>query len=194
MNRDVSLLALFKLLFGSVPTVNGRPPPKSVSTYDGSSLKKKKSSDASAKPGDDGYSSCWVTNRGFHSGMSKCLLRLAANFEIDNRIVPRDKLISSDTVLNELGHALARSGWPRRTFEEIRKELLRLHGRWEKRGRHLTFGAEHTFLWTADSEDEDDIFMPSTRGKSTASSKGKRSASSKGKRSASSKDDDDDFM
>ena len=194
MNRDVSLLALFKLLFGSVPTVNGRPPPKSVSTHDGSSSKKKKSSDSSPKPGDDGYSSCFHRNRGFHPSMSKLLLSLAANFEIDNRIVPWDELISSDTVLNELGHALARSGWPRRTFEEIRKELLRLNGRWEKVGRHLSWGAKDTFMWTDDSEDEDDIFMPSTRGKSTASSKGKRSASSKGKRSASSKDDDDDFM
>ena len=39
MNRDVSVFALFKLLFGSVPTVNGRPPPKSVSTHEGSSSK-----------------------------------------------------------------------------------------------------------------------------------------------------------
>jgi hypothetical protein len=40
---------------------------------------------------------------------------------------------------------------------------------------------------TADSEDEDDIFMPSTKAKSTASSKGKSTASSKGKSTASSK-------
>ena len=46
--------------------------------------------------------------------------------------------------------------------------------------------AEHTYLWTADSEDEDDIFMPSTKAKSTAPSKGKSSAaSSKGKSVAS---------
>ena len=53
MNHDVSMLAWFKLLFGSVPTVNGRPPPKSVLTHDGSSSKKKKSSDASPKPAED---------------------------------------------------------------------------------------------------------------------------------------------
>ena len=48
MNRDVSLFELFKDLFGSVPTVNGKPPPKSGSTHEGSSSKKKKkSSDAS---------------------------------------------------------------------------------------------------------------------------------------------------
>ena len=51
MNHDVSMLAWFKLLFGSVPTVN------MIVTHDGSSSKKKKSSDASPKPGDDGYSS-----------------------------------------------------------------------------------------------------------------------------------------
>ena len=63
-------------------------------------------------------------------------------------------------------------------------------------------------LWTEESEDEDDIFMPplsgsaSSKGKSSSSSKGKVSASSKGKSSSSSKgkssasieDDDDDFM
>ena len=75
---------------------------------------------------------------------------------------------------------------------------------------------KNPFLWTEESEDEDDIFMPplpgaasskgkssaSSKGKSTASSKSKSSASSKGKSSTSSKgkssasmeDDDDDFM
>ena len=143
------------------------------------------------------YRMSWVT-KNFHPGMSKCLLRLAANFEIDNRIVPWDELISSDTLLNELGHALTRSGWPPRTFEEIRKELLRLHGRWKKQqhksSSFLKITTDHTFLWSANSEDKDDIFMPSTKAKTTASSKGKSSASSKGKSSASTKDDDDDFM
>ena len=84
--------------------------------------------------------------------------------------------------------------------------------------------AKNTFLWTEESEDDEDIFMSplpgsaSSKGKSSASSKGKTSASSKGKSSASSKgkssastegkrtasskgkrvasteDDDDDFM
>ena len=67
---------------------------------------------------------------------------------------------------------------------------------------------KHPFLWTEESEDDDDIFMPplpgsaSSKGKSSSSSKGKVSASSKGKSSSSSKgkssasieDDDDDFM
>jgi hypothetical protein len=139
--------------------------------------------------------------------MSKCLLRLATNFRMDNRIVPWDELIGSDTIQNELAHALRRSGWPERTYEEVRKELLRLHGRWKKvvqtkSENFIRTAAEHTYLWTADSEDEDDIFMPSTKakstssskGKSTASSKGKSTASSKGKSAASTEDDDDAFM
>jgi len=139
--------------------------------------------------------------------MSECLLSLAFDFKIDNRIVPWDELLGSDTILNELAHALRRSGWPERTYEEVRKELLRLHERWKKvvqtkSETFLRIAAEHTYLWTADSEDEDDIFMPSTKGKSTASSKAKSStsskaktaASSKGKSAASTEDDDDAFM
>ena len=75
---------------------------------------------------------------------------------------------------------------------------------------------KNPFLWTEESEDEDDIFMPplpgsasskgksyasskgkssaSMKGKSSASTEGKRTASSKGKSSASTEDDDDDFM
>ena len=140
-------------------------------------------------------------DRSFHSGMSECLLRLASNFKIDNRIVSWDELISSDTLLNEVAHALARKGWPARTYEEIRKELLRLNERWKKKGQHVRGGGgvKHPFLWIDDSEDEDDIFMPSTKSasstkaKSASSTKAKSSASSKGESSASSKDDDD-FM
>ena len=131
-------------------------------------------------------------DRSFHSRMFECLLRLAADFRVDNRLVLWEEFISSDTLLNELAHALSRSGWPSRTFEEIRKELLRLHRRYLKCGRYLNFGAKHTYLWSADSEDEDDIFMPPLPG--STSSKGKSSSSSKGKSSASMEDDDDDFM
>ena len=160
-------------------------------------------------------------DRSFHPGMSRTLLRLATDFRMDNRIVPWDELTGSDTIMNELAHQLRRSGWPERTYEEVRKELLRLHARWKKvvEPESETFrrtAEKHPFLWTEESEDEDDIFMPplpgsasskgkssaSSKGKSTASSKGKSSASSKGKSSASSKgkssasteDDDDDFM
>ena len=45
----------------------------------------------------------------------------------------------------------------------------------------------------ASTEDDDD-FMPSSKAKRAASSKGKKVASSKGKSAASTEDDDDDFM
>ena len=68
--------------------------------------------------------------------------------------------------------------------------------------------AKNTFLWTEESEDDEDIFMSplpgsasskgkssaSSKGKSSASTEGKRTASSKGKRAASTEDDNDDFM
>ena len=57
----------------------------------------------------------------FHPRMSRTLLRLAANFKIDNRIVPWDELLGSDIFMNELAHQLSSSGWPARTFEEVRK-------------------------------------------------------------------------
>ena len=129
-------------------------------------------------------------NHSFHPGMSRTLLRLATDFRMDNRIVPWDELTGSDTIMNELAHELRRSGWPERTYEEVRKELLRLHERWKKvvEPESETFrrtAAKNTFLWTKESEDEDDIFMPPLPG--SASSKGKSSASSKGKVSASCK-------
>jgi hypothetical protein len=147
--------------------------------------------------------------------MSRTLLSLVTDFRMDNRIVPWDELTGSDTIMNELAHQLRRSGWPERTYEEVRKELLRLHERWKKVvvPKSETFrriAANNPSLWTEESEDEDDLFMPSTKGKSTASSKGKSTAPSKGKSTASSKgkstasskgksaasteDDDDAFM
>ena len=160
-------------------------------------------------------------DRSFHPGMSSTLLRLATDFRMDNRIVPWDELTGSDTIMNELAHQLRMSGWPERTYEEVRKELLRLHDRWKKVvvPKSETFrriAANNPCLWTEESEDEDDIFMPplpgsassksksfasskgksttSSKGKSSASSKGKSSASPKGKSSASMEDDDDAFM
>ena len=168
-------------------------------------------------------------DRSFHPWMSRTLLSLATDFRMDNRIVPWDELTGSDTIMNELAHQLRRSGWPERTYEEVRQELLRLHERWKKvvEPKSETFrriAANNPCLWTEESEDEDDIFMPplsgsasskgkssasskgktsasskgkssaSSKGKSSASTEGKRTASSKGKRAASTEDDDDDFM
>ena len=94
------------------------------------------------------------------------------------------------------------------TWSEIQKELVRLHARWQK--KKLTYmretGSEdpmrYHVLWVDESEDADDIFMPSeaskkaaaaaaeasSKGKGDASSMHKGEASSKGKGAASSKD------
>ena len=160
-------------------------------------------------------------DRSFHPEMSSTLLSLATDFRMDNRIVPWDELTVSDTIMNELAHEFRRSRWPERTYEEVCKELLRLHERWKKvvELKSETFrrtATKNPFLWTEESEDNDDIFMPplsgsttskgkssasskgkssaSSKGKSSASTEGKRTASSKGKRAASTEDDDDDFM
>jgi uncharacterized membrane protein YgcG len=124
--------------------------------------------------------------------MSEELLLLAIDFRVDNRLVPWDELIGSDTLLTELGYALTRSGpWPLRTSAEIRQELLRMHERWKKKcsksASYPEWATRPPFFWVYESEDEDDIFMPSVLGKSSSSSKGKNTSSSKGKSSSSSK-------
>ena len=137
-------------------------------------------------------------DRSFHPGMSRTLLSLATDFRMDNRIVPWDELTGSDTIMNELAHQLRRSGWPERTYEEVRKELLRIHERWKKvvvpkSESFIRLSANNLLLWIEESKDEDDIFMPplpgsaSSKGKSSASSKGKSTTSSKSKSSALSK-------
>ena len=75
---------------------------------------------------------------------------------------------------------------------------MRLHARWQK--KKLTYRSEADMLsafrapilWVEESEDEDDIFMPTEASKKAAAvaaaSKGKGAASSKDKGVASSKD------
>ena len=139
-------------------------------------------------------------DRSFVKSMSERLLWCAGEVRIDNKIVPFEDLVSSDTLLTELGKALRRHGWPSRTPEEIREELLQLHSRWMKvkceSEASWRIAASNPYLWMDESEDEDDIFMPSSKGnRAASSSKGKSAAStSKGKRAASTEDDDDDFM
>ena len=157
--------------------------------------------------------------------MSIELLRCATAVRKDNNIVPFEKLLSSDTLLAEVGKAVCQKGWPWRFPDELRQELLRMHARWKKQKflsediRELVANAPSS--WIDESEDEDDLFMPSSKPRSVASSKGKSAAStedddddfmpsskakraasskgkkvasSKGKRGASTEEDDDDFM
>ena len=94
-----------------------------------------------------------------------------------------------DTHLTEVGRGVCRKGWPWRTPDELRQELIRMHARWKKQKfrneDQRASAARYPFTWIEESEDEDDLFMPSSKPKSVASSKGKSAASS---------EDDDDFM
>ena len=134
------------------------------------------------------------SDRSFCPTMAKRLLELAAEFKVDNKLVPWDELISYPPHLGELSASLTRKGWPSRTWKEVREELLRLHARWKKKvptfktEDDMRWAVSHPWEWVEESEDEDDIFMPpSSKGKGAASSKGKGAASSKGKGAASSK-------
>lgn len=137
-------------------------------------------------------SSSFPDDRRFWSGMSRELLWLAGDFKVDNRIVPWDELISSDTLLTELSHQLYKCNFPLRTSTEIWQELLRLHERWKKHSEgksesYLQWARKHPLLWVEEEESNEDIFMPSKTGKSFSSSKGKSTAPSKGKSTSSSK-------
>ena len=46
---------------------------------------------------------------------------------------------------------------------------------------YAVFRSSEVVLWVVESEDDDDIFMPTITAKRAATSKGKRAASSKGK-------------
>ena len=131
--------------------------------------------------------------------MSECLLYGAGELRVDNKEIPWEELISSDSLLAELAVSFRRRGWPSRTPQEIRQELLRMRAKYDKKvvlgkfmneGERLYF-SKHPSTWVTESEDEDDIFMPigalSAKIKSAASSKSKGAASSKGKSAASSK-------
>ena len=136
-------------------------------------------------------SSGFPDDRRFWSGMSQKLLWLAGDFKVDNRIVPWDELIISNTILTELGHQLRRCRSPLRTSAEIRQELLRLHERWKKHSQgknesYLEWARKNPLVWVEEEEPDEDIFMPSITGKSSSSSKGKSTAPSKGKSTSSS--------
>ena len=92
--------------------------------------------------------------------------------------------MSSPTLLTELGHALSSQppGWPLRTGEEIRQELLRLHARWKKQTfrseSHRRYKEQHPLVWLDESEDDDDVFMPRIKSKRATSSHGDDALSS----------------
>ena len=141
--------------------------------------------------------SSFPSDGSFPVGMSALLLRFTVDFKVDNKKIPFEDIVSHPPYLRELSAKLVRHGWPRRDSKEIEKELVRLYARWQK--KKLTYRSEadmlDTFrkpiLWVEESEDEDDIFMPTEASKKAAAaataSKGKGAASSKDKGVASSK-------
>ena len=137
-------------------------------------------------------------DRSWVRDMSERLLLCAVELRVDGKEVPWEELISSDSLLTEVGAALRRHSWPNRYPQEIRKELLRLLDRYDKKVVSGKFRNEADRMWFAknprtwidESEDEDDIFMPSgalsSKGKSDASAKGKSVAPSSRSKTASS--------
>ena len=157
----------------------------------------------------------------FHEYMAPALLKSAREVMSDSKIATFEEFISSDALLTKVGKEFQLYSYgdplrkmPARSPREIRYELIRLNSKWKKQtwkdDEERTKLLEYPHLWAEESEDDDDVFMPSSKGKRAASSKGKRAASSKGKSSASSKgksvasskgksaassaEDDDDFM
>ena len=93
--------------------------------------------------------------------MSEGLLRYTAEFRIDNKILLFEELLNSDTLL-----------------------LLRLHGRWKKQKYRSEsswrYATDNLFLWTDESDDDEDIFMPSNTSNRVASSKGQERCINRG--------------
>ena len=150
--------------------------------------------------------SSFPSDGSFPGGMSALLLQFTVDFKVDNKKIPFEDIVSHPPYLRELSAKLVRHGWPRRDSKEIEKELVRLYARWQKKKLAYRSGADMLdalrtpMLWVEESEDEDDIFMPTeaskraaaaaaaSKDKGAASSKRKAEASSKGKSVASSKD------
>ena len=66
--------------------------------------------------------------RSFLPHESERLVKCAAEFRVDNKLVSWEELISSDSFLAEIDAILWRKNyWAHRTPQEIRQELLGLH-------------------------------------------------------------------
>ena len=69
-------------------------------------------------------------DRSFLDFQSESLVKCAAEFRVDNKLVEWEELISSDTLLTEIDAILwKKSCWLCRTPQEIRAELLGMQGR-----------------------------------------------------------------
>ena len=134
----------------------------------------------------------------FHEYMAPALLKSAREVMSDSKIATFEEFISSDALLTKVGKEFQLYSYgdplrkmPARSPGEIRYELIRLNSKWKKLiwkdEEEKTYLLENAHLWAEESEDDDDIFMPSSKGKRAASSKGKSAAPSKGKSASSAK-------
>ena len=141
----------------------------------------------------------------FNEFMAKPLLDEARKVMRESKVETFEEFISSDALLRKVGREFETWSYgypvkkmPARSPREIRCELIRLNEKWktltwkdeEEKERLLRCPAR----WAEESEDDDDIFEPSSKAKRVASPKGKSANSSKGKSAAPPVvDSDDDF-
>ena len=107
---------------------------------------------------------------GFHIAASEQLAKIITYLKVDGREIPLEEIVGSERHLALLGARLCRDGFPYRTTEQIRAEILRLADKFD---RHVTNEPIHrtqdirerygrSFLWVYSSDDDDD-FMPSSK-------------------------------
>jgi hypothetical protein len=117
--------------------------------------------------------------------MAEYLLDSARYVMRESKIETFEEFISSDALLRKVGRKFETWSYgypvkkmPARSPREIRCELIRLNEKWQK----LTWkdDEEKQRLFNCptrssdESEEDDDIFMPSSKAKRVASSKGKK--------------------
>ena len=129
---------------------------------------------------------------GFHIVASEHLAKIITYLKVDGREIPLEEIVGSERHLALLGARLCRDGFPYRTPEQIRAEVLRLADKFD---RHVTNAPIHrtqdirerygrSFLWVYSSDDDDD-FMPSSKEKrAEAVRKGKEKKAETSRKSA----------
>jgi hypothetical protein len=102
------------------------------------------------------------------------------------------EVVTNVSLLIEVGRLFSRhAGMPGRTPVELRREILRLQARFEKKKpkdekRQEEF-ARYPFMWASSTEEDKEVFTPRSLARSNAFFKGKSAASA-------SVDSDDNFM
>ena len=69
---------------------------------------------------------------GFHDAASKHLAMISTDLKVDGRLVPISEIIGSERHLALLGARQVRDGFPYRTPQQIRAEILRLVDKYDR--------------------------------------------------------------